>query len=70
MKDEGKSKSNLDFINKIEGALQELDETCYWLELIAEANILPPDRLADLINETGQRIAIFVTIDKKVKISN
>jgi four helix bundle protein len=28
-----RAKSNADFINKIEGALQELDESGYWLLL-------------------------------------
>ncbi|MBN2579577.1 MAG: four helix bundle protein [Pirellulales bacterium] len=28
-----RSRSNAEFISKIEGALQELDETSYWLEL-------------------------------------
>ena len=31
-----RAKSDADFINKIEGGLQELDETGYWLELLAE----------------------------------
>jgi len=31
-----RAKSAVDFISKIEGALQELDETCYWLELIED----------------------------------
>lgn len=35
-----RAKSNPDFISKIEGALQELDETCYWLELIAKPRFL------------------------------
>ena len=35
-----RAKSDADFISKIEGALQELDETQYWLELIGEARIL------------------------------
>ena len=35
-----RAKSNLDFISKIEGALQELDETCYWLELIEKSGIV------------------------------
>jgi len=41
-----RSKSNADFISKIEGALQELDETMYWLELIGNANIIAPKRYA------------------------
>ena len=43
-----RAKSNADFISKIEGALQELDETAYWLELIGEAEILPVKRLEAL----------------------
>jgi four helix bundle protein len=35
-----RAKSTLDFINTIEGALQELDETCYWLELIEKSGIM------------------------------
>src|SRR6266852_8755993 len=40
-----RAKSDADFISKIEGALQELDETAYWLELIGESEILPLKRL-------------------------
>ena len=29
-----RAKSNPDFISKLEGSLQELDETHYWLELL------------------------------------
>ena len=36
-----RAKSVRDFISKMEGSLQELDETVYWLELLADAKILP-----------------------------
>src|SRR5438552_10048542 len=62
-----RAKSNADFINKIEGALQELDETLYWLELIGEAKIVEPDRLNSLRKETEELIAMFVTMVKAVK---
>ena len=62
-----RGKSDADFINKLEGALQELDETAYWLELLGEANILPVDRLKPLSQETDELTAIFVTMVKKVK---
>ena len=52
---------------KIEGVLQELDETQYWLELIAETNLVKPERLAALQEETEELIAMFVTIVKGVK---
>ena len=57
-----RAKSTADFISKLEGALQELDETAYWLELLGEAKIVPTDRLAPLVKETDELIAIFVTI--------
>ncbi len=62
-----RAKSDADFISKVEGSLQELDETEYWLELLTEAGIVPVERLAPLLNETDELIAIFVTIVKKTK---
>ena len=62
-----RAKSNADFISKVEGALQELDETAYWLELIGEAAILPASRLQPLHEEAEELIAILVTIVTKVK---
>ena len=62
-----RAKSNADFISKIEGALQELDETLYWLELLAEANIIESSRLDSLERETKESIAMFVTMAKGVK---
>ena len=62
-----RAKSNPDFISKVEGALQEFDETLYWLELLAESEIVPADRLADLRNEADELIAILVTVLKNTK---
>jgi four helix bundle protein len=62
-----RAKSDADFINKLEGGLQELDETAYWLELLVEAGIVKNARLEPLLQETNELIAIFVTIVNKVK---
>mgnify|MGYP003948133573 CR=1 FL=1 len=35
-----RAKSNLDFISKLEGAQQELDESDLWLELLADSGVL------------------------------
>jgi four helix bundle protein len=35
-----RAKSNLDFISKLEGAQQELDESDLWLELLADSSVL------------------------------
>ncbi len=62
-----RAKSNRDFISKMEGSLQELDETSYWLELLEEASIIPAERLMSLHKETDELIAIFVTSVKTAK---
>jgi len=63
----GRAKSAADFISKCEGALQELDETAYWLELIEGSNVGMRQPVAALRDETEQLIAIFVTIIRKAK---
>lgn len=62
-----RAKSPADFISKMEGSLQELDETGYWLELPAESGIMPADQLVDLQKENGELTAIFVASVKTTK---
>ncbi len=62
-----RAKSNADYISKLEGANQELDETQYWLELLGESNIILSKRLEPLHTEAGELIAIITTIIRKVK---
>jgi four helix bundle protein len=62
-----RAKSDADFIHKIETALQELDETVYWLELILEAKIFNEAKVNPLIEETKELNAILTAIVKKVK---
>ena len=62
-----RAKSDADFINKVEGSLQELDETAYWLELIKDCGMIPTEKLNPLLKETDELTAIFVSIVRKVK---
>ena len=65
---EGKrSRSDAEMISKTEGALQELEETVYWLELFAESGIVKRERLADLMKEADELTAILVACVKKIK---
>ena len=50
-----------EFVSKMEGGLQELDETVYWLELLIEAKLISAKRLAPLLDEADQLAAIFVS---------
>lgn len=61
------SRSDAEFVSKIEGALQEIEETRYWLELLVAAEVLSPDRLQSLLNETDELTAILVTCAKRTK---
>ena len=62
-----RAKSNADFISKIEGALQELDETVYWLELLSDGGVMALKRLIPLQTEAEELTKILVTMVKKVK---
>jgi len=65
---EGKrSRSDAEMISKSEGALQELEETRCWLELLADSGIVKTERLADLIKEADELTAILVTSVKTIK---
>ncbi len=60
-------RSRSEFVSKIEGGLQELDETTYWLELLVEGRIVPPKRLDDLRKEADELLAIFTASVKTAK---
>src|SRR6266568_3907532 len=62
-----RSRSTAEVISKLEVALQELDETAYWLELLIEAEIVRPKRLQPLLTEIDELIAIIVTSVKTMK---
>src|SRR5215468_5183716 len=53
-----RGRSTAEFVSKIEGGLQELEETAYWLELFAESGLVPGERLANLLQETNELTAI------------
>ncbi len=62
-----RARSNAEFISKLEGGLQELDETDYWLDLIVHSGIVGKEKTNDLIVETNELIAILTSIVKKTK---
>ena len=65
---EGKrSRSDAELISKIEGGLQELEETVYWLELLVDSDIVKADRMKELLEEANELVAILVTSAKTLK---
>lgn len=62
-----RARSHAEFISKIEGALQELDESDHWMELLIDSGIVPAARLALLRKEVNELMAIFVASVRTVK---
>ena len=64
-----RSKSRRDFINKLKIVEEELDETSYWLEVIDESKIFPPERISPLISENNELLSIIVKSIQTAKIN-
>ena len=62
-----RSRSDAEIISKYEAALQELDETIYWMELLVDAEVVKPKRLELLTTEANEIIAILVASVKTIK---
>ena len=65
------AESRRDFIHKMKICLKELRETLVWLKIIERKPMCDASRLADIIGECDELIAIFVksvkTAEEKVK---
>jgi len=62
-----RGRSKAEFIAKCGDSLRELEETRYWLDLLVEAHLLPPEKLTNVRQECAELIAIFVTILRRSK---
>lgn len=62
-----RSRSKAELISKLESALQELDETSYWLELLVESQIVTSAKLAPLMQEADELTRVIVTVVRTVK---
>lgn len=62
-----RARSKAEFVSKLQGGMQELEETSYWLELLVEAKIVAKERLSDLMIEADELMAILTTVVKNTK---
>src|SRR4029453_4458392 len=60
-----RARSKAEFVSKCGDCLREIEETAYWLDPLAEANLVPRERLQPIRQECRELIAIFVTIVKR-----
>lgn len=56
-----RGRSKAEFISKLGIVVEEADETCFWLELIIEGNLLPEAKVQALLKEANELTAIFVS---------
>jgi four helix bundle protein len=65
-----RSRSDAEYIAKIRGGLQELEETSYWLELLCDAAIVKGDRLAELRSEAEELTANLVACSRSAALKD
>src|SRR2546429_4714299 len=56
-----RSRSRAEFAAKLGIVAEEADETVYWLELVRDGNLLPANKLAELLQEADELTAIFTS---------
>ena len=54
-----RARSKAEFIAKIGIVVEEADETVLWLELMVETDIVKEPRMASLLKESNELLAIF-----------
>jgi len=57
-----RARSDAEFCSKIDVALQEADESQLWLELLRDDCGISDSELEDLLTDSNELIAIFVTM--------
>ena len=54
-----RARSRAEFISKLGVALEEADETLFWLELLIDLDLVTRERMGALMDETGQIVKIL-----------
>ena len=62
-----RAKSTADFISKMGIVEEEADESLYWMEMLIEAGLVPENRLADLVKEANELVAILTASVKTAR---
>ena len=62
-----RARSPKEFYSKLSIVIEEADESMFWIELLAESNIVKTSLLQDLLIENEEIIKIVVSARKKYK---
>ena len=63
------AQSKADFLNKMNIALKEANETAYWLSLLKDTDYLDKDEYVSLNNEATEVLRLLISIVKSTKIA-
>src|SRR5438067_12617473 len=64
-----RARSDSEFCSKLDGLLQEADESQLWLELLRDDCAIDGQEMRHLLGETDELMAIFVSIVSKLRRS-
>lgn len=59
-----RARSRAEFISKMGNVIEEADESCYWMEIIIEAEMLPEEKVTALLQEANELTAIMTASRK------
>ena len=62
-----RARSDVEFCSKLDGLLQEADESQLWIELLRDDCGIRRAEIDQLLNETGELMAIFTTKVSKLR---
>lgn len=62
-----RGRSKAEFIAKVGIVIEEADESLYWMEMILEAELLPKERLVELMQEADELVAIMTASVKTAR---
>ena len=62
-----RAKSTADILYKLAIVEEEADESLYWMELLIESELVPSNRLTELMNEMNEILAMVVASIKTIR---
>lgn len=62
-----RSRSRAEFVARLGVVVEEADETIFWLELLVDAEIIPAQRMEELLDEARELTAIFTAAQQTLR---
>ncbi len=62
-----RARSHAEFLSKLAIVVEEADESVYWLDVLAESQLVKAGRLGDLQKEANELLSIFAAARKTAR---